>query len=130
MNKIQNMSDEELGDFLGCAKCEMCLSGNNFNCDSNCSEGIGHWLKSEHKELIKLSIAERVILENVDAEFKWIARNKTGSLQVFKSKPKKRELLWSESEGYVFLGAFSHLFQFIKWSDTEPYNIEELLKGK
>ncbi len=24
---------------------------------------------------------------------------------------------------------FTHLFQFIKWEDTEPYNIQELLKG-
>ena len=25
---------------------------------------------------------------------------------------------------------FNHLFQFIKWEDEEPYNIEDLLKGE
>ena len=129
MEQMQNISDEELGDFLGCMKCEMCLSGNSFNCDSNCGEGIGHWLKLEHKEIPKLSDAERVILENVDKEFKWISRDKDGSLYVFKAKPYKDYEIWQGGGGepYVF---YNHLFQFITWNNSEPYNIEELLKGK
>ena len=132
LEQMQNISDEELGDFLGCMKCEMCLSGNSFNCDSNCSEGIGHWLKLEHKEIPKLSDAERVILENANKDYKWIARNEDDVLYAYIERPVKRDGYWlnTTTKYALHLELFSHLFQFIKFENTEPYNIEELLKGK
>ena len=130
MEQMQNISDEELGDFLGCMKCEMCAGGNSFTCDSNCGEGIGRWLKSEHKEPIKLSDVERVILENMDGNYQYICRDKNGQLMVYLKKPRKDNTIWNDELGYDYkrLTLFEHLFQFIKWEDTEPYNIEELLK--
>ena len=76
-----------------------------------------------------LSDAERVILENIDEDYKWIARDECGRLNIFASKPKKYTNFWN---GNVLLGinAFNHLFQFIKWENEQPYNIEELLKGE
>ena len=83
-----------------------------------------------------LSEDEKVILRNVDREiYKWIARDKIGNLNIFERKPIKEDLIyvfgfWDDNGGCSEeLNAFEHLFQFIKWEDEEPYNIEELLKG-
>lgn len=133
IKEIQNMSDEELAKFLNGSE-EFC---NIINPEDDCySESDGclnckiNWLKSEHKEIPKLSDAERVILENVDEKRKWIARSGVGSLQVFTNRPTKSNMMWMDKEGYDFLGPLNHLFQFIKWKDENPYNIEELIKGR
>lgn len=85
----------------------------------------------KRKELPKLSDVEKVILENLDKDYKVIARDKDGGLYIYSSKPKKDDCVWwgiaiilSELKG------FNHLFKFVKWEDEEPYNIEELLKGE
>lgn len=85
------------------------------------------WLSEKAKPT--LSEAERVILENIDKEYKWIARDSSGMVCGHKNKPEKRERTWLQC-GYTYLDAFNHLFQFITWQDEEPYNIEELLKGE
>lgn len=73
----------------------------------------------ERKEKPKLSDDEKVILRNIAKEYNWIARDKSGYLILYK-------------ELYYGIGTklFKHLFQFIKWEDEEPYNIEDLLKEK
>ena len=75
---------------------------------------------------------ERVILRNVVDDYGWIARDKDGGLHIFESKPDKEHDHWSISYYYSFesLCLFRKLFQFIKWDDNKPYNIEELLKGE
>ena len=91
---------------------------------------------SKIEKLLKkpqLTDAERVILKNLPKEYKWIARDKDDELSMFNHKPFKREYTesWGLSSGVsLSLEAFKHLFQFIKWEDEEPYNIEELLKGE
>lgn len=131
MNEIQNMSDEELADLREmhdfiCVKVENCKEN-----DGDCEGCKLKWLKSEHKEIPKISDAERVILENVPKRFEWIVRS-NGELFLYIDKPYKVESggYWDSKKGYISLGIFSNLFQFIKWEDAEPYNIEELLKGK
>ena len=126
------MSDEEfvkkisIYDYV-CAKQHICR---DINCGSTkCVEKQINWLKAEHKEPIKLSDAERVILENIDKEFKWISRDKDRSLYISREKPSKDYEIWQDGDSEPFV-SYNHLFQFIKWEDTEPYNIEELLKGK
>lgn len=95
-----------------------------------CDECGSIWLKSEHKEPIKLSDAERVILENIDKHYKWITRNEDDVLYAYIERPVKREDYWlnTATKYALHLELFSHLFQFIKFENTEPYNIEELLK--
>ena len=89
-----------------------------------------YWLQSKYKEPIKLSEAERVILENIEKDYKWIARDKSWeNLYVYSSKPEKNEAKnWEPVEDAQDLLCFKHLFQFITWQDDEPYNIEELLE--
>ena len=133
LNKMQNMSDEELAvkintmngisEFVGCSEQENCTS-------RACERCIECWLKTEHKEKITLSEAERIILENIDKDYKWICRDKDNTLKLYIYKPKKHNGNWFADEATVCyrLECFNHLFQFITWNDSEPYNIEELLK--
>lgn len=87
LDKMQNMSDEELADIVRCGALDTiyamkCLGEDCLDCKIN-------WLKEEHKEKITLSEAERIILENLDKEYKWIARDKTKLLRIFIKKPLK-----------------------------------------
>ena len=130
--QMQNMSDDELAKMIvvptGRLEAYVCVKD---DCAYRaCEDCLVYWLKAEHKEPIKLSDAERVILENVDKEYKWIARDKNGYLKASEDKPEKECVTWERCYGYISMGAFNHLFQFIKWEDEEPHNIEELLKGE
>lgn len=92
--------------------------------DYTCKELI--W---ERKEKPKLTEDEKVILRNVDKDYKWIARAKNGQLDVFGTKPYKDIEYW-ENELDFYTLPFRNLFKFIKWEDDEPYLIEYLLKGE
>lgn len=102
-------------------------------------EALGSFNEEKIKEILKQSIkptlseAERVILENVDNKYKWIARDDwDNQLFIYTAKPIKNEIKgnWGAEGDNADLELFNHLFQFITWQDDEPYNIEELLKGE
>ena len=81
----------------------------------------------------KLTEDEKTILRNLPKKYKWIAREYDGELYVYENKPVKMRYEWNRGvagSSYNNLSLFQHLFQFIKWEDEEPYNIEELLKGE
>ena len=132
LNKMQNMSDEELMETLEKIVDVWQYENTNYPCDSDCSPCKARWLKSEHKEPITLSEVERIILENIDKDFKWICRDKDNTLKLYIYKPKKHNGNWFADEATVCyrLECFNHLFQFITWKDSTPYNIAELLKGE
>lgn len=80
----------------------------------------------------ELSEAERVILENVDKKYKWIARDgyieKEGmraELGLFENKPKRKNDYWHGADCASF--TFSNLFKMVKWEDEEPTLIADLL---
>ena len=92
---------------------------------------VFNWLESEYKEPIKLTDDEKAILRSLPKEYKWIARNGGDWLCVYTNKPTKCDIMWNSCDGYRYwIDIFNHLFQFIKWSDNEPWNIEELLKDE
>ena len=137
LNKMQNMSDEEFGKLFNGTTVICDLQEPNCPCESNdttCTECKANWLQQEHKEKPKLSDAERVILEVINEKYGWIARDEDNTISVFTDEPSKMingSGFWGRVEDdFNNLECFNHLFQFIKWEDTEPYNIEELLKGK
>ena len=71
---------------------------------------------------------EKTILRNIDKEWKWIARDKTGGLYLYYQKPSKDGESWNDdanSAGYI--GIFPHLFQSIKWEDEEPVEIAKVI---
>ncbi len=131
MNEIQNMSDAELAEVMSIENlCEEQYSKNK--CAGRiCRECKEEWLKQERIEKITLSEAEKVILENLDKRYKWIARDNGGSLCVYESKPFKTDMyIWNNMTNvYKSLSVFKHLFQFVKWEDKEPHNIKELLEA-
>lgn len=91
----------------------------------------------------KLTDFERQILGYLIYRFKYIARDKDGSLYVYNQEPKKRSKLWEIEEYEVGfpkmdnitvsridnITVFNLLFPMIKWSDEKPTLISDLLNG-
>ena len=98
------------------------------SCDE-CQELTKKWFDEEYKEPIKLTLHEKCILESIDKKYQWIARDRKCSLYVHESKPFKYSTYWDSVKQYECFIFFNHLFQFIKWEDEEPRNIQELLEN-
>lgn len=65
---------------------------------------------------------ERIILENTDKRYTYIARDRIGNLYLYKIKPKKGLREWEDYKyEYLEFMGYNHLFQDIKWEDEEPY---------
>lgn len=75
---------------------------------------------------------ELCILRNIDKKYKWIARDKSGSLCIFDEKPKKSEEMWDNviCSDFIELNCYNHLFNSIKWEDEEPIRIDEYVDRK
>ena len=89
----------------------------------------------ERKEPPRLTSDEVAILRNIDKRYIWIARDKNGILYIYDSVPEKRgNYKWSRDTLHVDilsnLSLFSHMFNFIQWTDSEPYVIDDLLYNK
>lgn len=78
----------------------------------------------------ELSDVEKVILENLDKEYKYIVRDESGKLYLYSREPHKFCKMWissfPESCGFYI---FDNLFQMVKWEDKEPTLIADLLEG-
>lgn len=86
-------------------------------------------IEEEHKKPVTLSVDEKAILRNLPEEFEYIVRNRDNSLDIYAEKPTKNDFMWADSHlSVVPFNLYTHLFQFVKWEDNEPYSIEELLK--
>ena len=88
-------------------------------------------IKLEKKK--KFTDNELYILKNIDKKYKWIAKDKSGLICTFVSKPIKTEKLWSDGwsngESYASLEAIKNsLFTEIKWEDEEPIYIDDYVE--
>ena len=122
------------------------IYNNRLECyDANFKEWIYSTLgfnKLIASEIIKLpkkkqfTDDELYILRNIDKKYKWIAKDKSGLICTFVSKPIKTEKLWSDGwsnsnngESYASLEAIKNsLFTEIKWEDEEPIYIDEYVE--
>ena len=78
----------------------------------------------------ELSEAERVILENVDKEYRYIAREGNNNLYLYSRKPNKFRKAWASNiPTFTAMYQFNHLFRMVKWEDEEPTLIADLLEG-
>lgn len=76
----------------------------------------------------ELSETERVILENVDKQYKYIVRDECGEMSIIKDSPIKRKDYWSAKNfSNVVDFPFCDLFKMIQWEDSEPTLISDLL---
>lgn len=72
---------------------------------------------------------ELCILRNADKKLKWIARDESNNLYVYKNKPTKINRYWDVEYGErQRLKVFSHLFQQIQWEDEEPVFIDDYVE--
>ena len=79
--------------------------------------------------MARINQEEYEILKGLDDKWKWIARDKNGSLFAYLEKPPKDPYSrdWGLTGDEWFL-IKEILFQFIQWEDEEPYSIAELIK--
>lgn len=96
-----------------------------------CTQTKFKWLLSEYKEPVKLTRLEYEILKlAINKNYEYIARDYDGELYVFMEKPHKGESFFWKTDGYYsVLEIFSVLFQFVKWQDSEPTPIKEVLEN-
>lgn len=82
------------------------------------------------REDLTITSAEKVLLENIDKKYQYIARDDEGWLFLFEEKPKKDTTFWQKSvhSGICSFDCYAHLFKMVKWEDNEPRTIEDLLK--
>ena len=77
----------------------------------------------------KINKEEYEVLKELVDEWKWIARDYSANLFVYKERPKKFEgtQSWDDlKDNCAYLR--NDLFHFIQWEDREPYNVAELIK--
>ena len=62
---------------------------------------------------------ERVLLENVEKKYKYIARDHDSELYLFGEKPTKENVMWlRKSDSYIAsFTIYSRLFPMVKWED-------------
>ena len=108
-------------------KCEDCIFDEEEDC--GCSFPRMKWMLSECEEPIKLSRLEYEILKwLIDKDYKYIARDSGSGLYVYYEQPPKKDRIWGSAIGDHFsICDFRDLFHFVKWEDSTPTSIQEVL---
>lgn len=118
------------GKPIGCENnsCEDCDRYNDFLCFRK--ERLKEWAESEYIEKPVISKRDRAFLECIGKGIKYITRDMNGGLFIYVIKPHKLiDCLGSCGvEPNKSLEFFKLDFPMIKWSDSEPWLIEDLKK--
>lgn len=95
-----------------------------------CSLKRTKWLLSEYKEPIKLSRLEYEILKHLayNTAYIYLARDCNNKLFIYGVEPIKEIDRWI-GHACNSLTVFDKFFQFIKWEDSTPTLIEEVLNN-
>lgn len=107
-------------------------SVNKHNCSglvcSECLRASLLDLLEEHKEPVKLTKFEYEYLKFAKAvEYNFIARDEDGGLFLYSIEPWKGEITWRYRDSGIRI--FTKMFNFVRWQDEEPYNIDEILSN-
>lgn len=112
-------------------KCDCCAlyKGGIYN-DDTCCGALKKWAESEYIKRTVISKKDRAFLEYLDTKINYITRDMDGGLFIYISKPHKLIDCWESSgcESDKSLKFFKLDFPMIKWSDFEPWLIEDLKK--
>lgn len=96
----------------------------------NCVDKIRKWAESEYIEKTVISKRDRAFLECVSEGIKYITRDMDGFLFIYVIKPHKLIDCWESGgiESNKSLEFFKLNLPMVKWSDKEPWLIEDLKK--
>ena len=99
-----------------------------FNTEEGCKEATRKWLEEEYVEppTIRISKKDRAFLEYIKNGYKYIARDVNGCLYLYTTKPERNREVWFSDPGFMSLKRISVDFPMVKWSDSEPWLIEDL----
>lgn len=107
-----------------------------FGMEKECEPAIRKWLEEECAESQVISKKDRAFLDYLRENKKYIVRDKNNDLFVYETKPRKAEKCWGMTdslvcESYLYLNRhFDVGFPMVKWEDTEPWLIEDLMNLK
>jgi hypothetical protein len=122
--------DKATGNPVSCNNivCIDCTLSNK----GGCKIALKEWAESEYieKPVIVISKRDRAFLEYLSVNIQYIARDMSGRLYIYVRKPYKQIDCWSSSacETEKTLWMFNVDFPMVKWSDSEPWFIEDLKK--
>lgn len=111
-------------------KCDCCAlyKGGIYN-DDTCCGALKKWAESEYIEKTVISKKDRAFLEYLGEELKYIVRSKSDTLIAYQNSAEKREDGWGIDSGAIkSLQKLNINFPMVKWSDEEPWLIEDLKK--
>lgn len=119
---------EKSGRVVPCneTECSLCLFR-----DSDCREKTRDWAESEYIEKTVISKRDRMFLDLLKDRWKYMARdNISNAVYVFTEIPEKREVghIAYTGEARRISSDFNVGFPMVKWSDEEPWLIEDLKK--
>lgn len=120
---------KESGNIVSCGdiKCNLCLFYNS----NNCYEKIREWAESEYIEKPVISKNDRTFLDYLRDRWKYMARDNISNIvYVFTEIPEKSEVghFSYTGEARRISSDFNVDFPMVKWSNEEPWLIEDLKK--
>lgn len=122
--------DRQTGEFRSCYEtpCRECLFHSSNT--EQCKEKVREWAEAEYVERPVISKRDRAFLEYLNGKIKYITRDGAGELYAYSAKPCKERGAWMPQTGEFFNldFYFSADFPMVKWSDEEPWLIEDLKK--
>lgn len=107
-------------------ECSLCLFR-----DSDCREKTRDWAESEYIEKTVISKRDRMLLDLLKDRWKYMARNNiSNAVYIFTEIPEKSEVGYSAYTGEAreISSDLNVIFPMVKWSDEEPWLIEDLKK--
>lgn len=60
----------------------------------------------------------------------WLARDKDGTLYLYRGKPSRTGIQWNNHLGELFIDEEDKEFPEVKWEDEEPTEVELIIKQK
>lgn len=122
----KNTGKPEKCSALDCDKCLLTRADGSCNAYKKARE----WAESEYIENPVISKRDRAFLEYLDKQYKYITRDNDTWLYVYSEKPSKGYSFWRIDSGknLCFDGLIDVDFPMVKWSDEEPWLIEDLKK--
>ena len=114
-----------------CNNCQFGFKKSKYVEGYSCSAAKIKWILSEYKEPVKLTRFEYDVLKHLleKTQYRFIVREKSDNIYIYKRKPKKGLGAWDISTGMQNLNIFVNLFPFIKWEDSEPTSIQDVLEN-